>query len=82
MGYEKNITGSKKIKNFISFLGLKKNGKEIWGRLVGLLGGAALNYDVGVSLYSLGIPIYQGYGQTKGGPVISVNSPKIKDRSG
>ena len=45
--------------------------------MVGLIsGGAALNYDVGVSLYSLGIPIYQGYGQTESGPVISVNYPK------
>ncbi len=61
----------------LSLLVRKKIGKRFGGRLVGLIsGGAALNYDVGISLYSLGIPIYQGYGQTESGPVISVNYPK------
>ena len=61
----------------LSLLVRKKIGKRFGGRLVGLIsGGAALNYDVGISLYSLGIPIYQGYGQTESGPVISVNYPE------
>jgi long-chain acyl-CoA synthetase len=60
----------------LSKLVRKKIGNRFGGRLVGLIsGGAALNYDVGISLYSLGIPIYQGYGQTESGPVISVNYP-------
>jgi len=60
----------------LSKLVRKKTGNRFGGRLVGLIsGGAALNYDVGISLYSLGIPIYQGYGQTESGPVISVNYP-------
>tara|TARA_Y100000590_G_scaffold470732_1_gene668938 strand:- start:3087 stop:4835 length:1749 start_codon:yes stop_codon:yes gene_type:complete len=60
----------------LSLLVRKKIRKRFGGRLVGLIsGGAALNFDVGISLYSLGIPIYQGYGQTESGPVISVNYP-------
>ena len=60
----------------LSKLVRKKIGNRFGGRLVGLIsGGAALNYEVGISLYSLGIPIYQGYGQTESGPVISVNYP-------
>ena len=60
----------------LSKLVRKKIGNRFGGRLVGLIsGGAALNYEVGISLYSLGIPIYQGYGQTESAPVISVNYP-------
>jgi long-chain acyl-CoA synthetase len=60
----------------LSKLVRKKIGNRFGGRLIGLIsGGAALNYEVGISLYSLGIPIYQGYGQTESAPVISVNYP-------
>ena len=75
--YEKLSLGSKMYNKILSLLVRKKIGNRFGGRLVGLIsGGAALNYDVGISLYSLGIPIYQGYGQTESGPVISVNYPK------
>ena len=75
--YEKLSLGSKMYNKILSLLVRKKIGSRFGGRLVGLIsGGAALNYDVGISLYSLGIPIYQGYGQTESGPVISVNYPK------
>ena len=77
--YENNklSLGSKMYNKILSLLVRKKIGSRFGGRLVGLIsGGAALNYDVGISLYSLGIPIYQGYGQTESGPVISVNYPK------
>ena len=75
--YDKLSLGSKIYNKILSLLVRKKIGSRFGGRLVGLIsGGAALNYDVGISLYSLGIPIYQGYGQTESGPVISVNYPK------
>ena len=75
--FEKLSLRSKFYNRILSFLVRKKIGNRFGGRLVGLIsGGAALNYDVGISLYSLGIPIYQGYGQTESGPVISVNYPK------
>lgn len=74
---DKLSLGSKMYNKILSLLVRKKIGNRFGGRLVGLIsGGAALNYDVGISLYSLGIPIYQGYGQTESGPVISVNYPK------
>ena len=61
---------------FLSLIVRKKIARKFGGRLIGLIsGGAALNYNVGISLYSLGIPIYQGYGLTESGPVISVNYP-------
>ena len=75
--YDKHSLGTKMYNRILSRLVRKKIGNRFGGRLVGLIsGGAALNYDVGISLYSLGIPIYQGYGQTESGPVISVNYPK------
>ena len=77
MSMNKLSLGSKMYNKILSLLVRKKIGSRFGGRLVGLIsGGAALNYDVGISLYSLGIPIYQGYGQTESGPVISVNYPK------
>jgi long-chain acyl-CoA synthetase len=47
------------------------------GRLKAMVsGGAPLNYDVGVFFAALGLPIFQGYGQTEAAPVISANRPK------
>jgi long-chain acyl-CoA synthetase len=46
------------------------------GRVKALVsGGAPLNYDVGLFFTALGIPLFQGYGMTECGPVISVNGP-------
>jgi len=42
-------------------------------------GGAALNFEVGLYLSALGLPLLQGYGQTETAPVVSANPPeKIK----
>jgi len=46
------------------------------GRIKALVsGGAPLNYDVGLFFTALGLPVFQGYGQTECAPVISVNLP-------
>jgi long-chain acyl-CoA synthetase len=46
------------------------------GRIKALVsGGAPLNYDVGLFFTALGLPLFQGYGQTECAPVISVNAP-------
>ena len=53
------------------------------GRMKALVsGGAPLNYDVGLFFTALGLPLFQGYGQTECSPVISVNRPnKVKLKS-
>ena len=53
------------------------------GRMKALVsGGAPLNYDVGLFFTALGLPLFQGYGQTECSPVISVNRPgKVKLRT-
>jgi long-chain acyl-CoA synthetase len=46
------------------------------GRVKALVsGGAPLNYEVGLFFTALGLPLFQGYGQTECAPVISVNLP-------
>ena len=46
------------------------------GRMKALVsGGAPLNYDVGLFFTALGLPLFQGYGQTECAPVISANAP-------
>jgi len=46
------------------------------GRIKALVsGGAPLNYEVGLFFTALGVPLFQGYGMTECGPVISVNGP-------
>lgn len=46
------------------------------GRLKGIMsGGARLDPEVGRFFLALGVPIFQGYGQTEAGPVISANPP-------
>ena len=58
----------------------KKVNKRFGGRLKALIsGGAALNFEVGLYLSALGLPLLQGYGQTETAPVVSANPPeKIK----
>jgi len=53
------------------------------GRMKALVsGGAPLNYEVGLFFTALGLPVFQGYGQTECSPVISVNRPsKVKLKS-
>lgn len=53
------------------------------GRMKALVsGGAPLNYEVGLFFTALGLPLFQGYGQTECSPVISVNRPgKVKLKS-
>tara|TARA_Y100000590_G_scaffold435517_1_gene555037 strand:- start:6141 stop:7931 length:1791 start_codon:yes stop_codon:yes gene_type:complete len=54
--------------------------KRFGGHLQALVsGGSALNFEVGIYLTALGLPLLQGYGQTETGPVVSANPPsKIK----
>ncbi len=47
------------------------------GRLKALVsGGAPLNPEIGTFFAALGLPVFQGYGQTEAAPLISVNRPK------
>jgi long-chain acyl-CoA synthetase len=47
------------------------------GRIKALVsGGAPLNYEVGLFFTALGLPVFQGYGQTECSPVVSVNTPR------
>lgn len=48
------------------------------GRMKALVsGGAPLNYDVGLFFTALGLPVFQGYGQTECSPLVSVNTPSL-----
>jgi len=54
----------------------RKVNERFGGRLKAMVsGGAPLNYEVGIFFAALGLPIYQGYGQTEAAPVISANRP-------
>ena len=55
----------------------KKVNKRFGGNLKALIsGGAALNFEVGLYLSALGLPLLQGYGQTETAPVVSANPPE------
>ena len=50
------------------------------GRMKALVsGGAPLNYDVGMFFLALGLPVYQGYGQTEAAPLISCNRKSVNN---
>jgi len=77
-------TKMSKIENLINIIlekiVRKKVKKRFGGNLRALIsGGAALNFEVGLYLSALGLPLLQGYGQTETAPVVSANPPeKIK----
>ena len=70
----------KKINWLMNKIVRKKVNKRFGGHLKALVsGGAALNFEVGIYLNALGLPLLQGYGQTETAPVVSANPPdKIK----
>ena len=75
------LSGSENFfNNLLSKIVRKKVKKRFGGSLLALVsGGAALNFEIGLYLSALGLPLLQGYGQTETGPVISANRPeKIK----
>ena len=76
-----NLSGFERLKNSIlNKIVRKKINKRFGGNLKALIsGGSALNFEVGLYLTALGLPLLQGYGQTETGPVVSANPPsKIK----
>ncbi len=78
---EGNLNGMENFfNNLLSKIVRKKVNKRFGGSLLALVsGGSALNFEIGLYLSSLGLPLLQGYGQTETGPVISANRPeKIK----
>jgi len=70
----------KKFNQLLNKIVRKKVNKRFGGNLIALVsGGAALNFEVGLYLSALGLPLLQGYGQTETAPVVSANPPhKIK----
>jgi long-chain acyl-CoA synthetase len=66
--------------NILDKLVRKKVNKRFGGSLKALIsGGSALNFEVGLYLTALGLPLLQGYGQTETAPVVSANPPeKVK----
>ncbi len=85
LGKKKYLNGNlSPIENFfnnlLSKIVRKKVKKRFGGNLIALVsGGSALNFEIGLYLSALGLPLLQGYGQTETGPVISANRPeKIK----
>ena len=79
--FSEKLTGYEKIMNtLMNKIVRKKVNKRFGGSLLALVsGGAALNFEVGLYLSALGLPLLQGYGQTETAPVVSANPPsKIK----
>ncbi|MDC0161713.1 AMP-dependent synthetase/ligase [bacterium] len=66
--------------NILNKLVRRKVNKRFGGSLKALIsGGSALNFEVGLYLTALGLPLLQGYGQTETAPVVSANPPeKVK----
>ena len=79
--YQHKMSFFEKItNNFLNKVVRRKVNKRFGGSLRALIsGGAALNFEVGLYLSALGLPLLQGYGQTETAPVVSANPPeKIK----
>ena len=79
--YNQDMSKMEKIiNNILDKIVRKKVKKRFGGHLRALVsGGAALNFEVGLYLTALGLPLLQGYGQTETAPVVSANPPeKIK----
>ena len=79
--YEKKMSSLEKFTNkLMDILVRKKVNKRFGGNLKALIsGGSALNFEVGLYLTALGLPLLQGYGQTETAPVVSANPPeKVK----
>ena len=79
--FNENLSFFEKILNtLMNKIVRKKVIKRFGGSLKALVsGGAALNFEVGIYLNALGLPLLQGYGQTETAPVVSANPPnKIK----
>jgi long-chain acyl-CoA synthetase len=54
----------------------KKVAARFGGRLRALVsGGAPMNVEIGRFFYALGVPVFQGYGQTEASPLIACNRP-------
>ena len=68
------------INNILDKIVRRKVNKRFGGSLKALIsGGSALNFEVGLYLTALGLPLLQGYGQTETAPVVSANPPeKVK----
>ena len=79
--FNENMNGFEKITiKLLDKIVRKKVNKRFGGNLKALVsGGSALNFEVGLYLTALGLPLLQGYGQTETAPVVSANPPeKVK----
>ena len=69
--------GARIVDFFLDHLVRDKVRERVGGRLKAMVsGGAPLNSDVAIFFRALGLPLFQGYGQTEAGPLISVNRPR------
>ena len=69
--------GARIVDFFLDHLVRDKVRERLGGRLKAMVsGGAPLNSDVAIFFRALGLPLFQGYGQTEAGPLISVNRPR------
>ena len=79
--FNEKLTKFESFENSLLDKLVRKKVKQRFGGNIRCLvsGGAALNFEVGLYLSALGLPLLQGYGQTETAPVISSNPiSKIK----